>query len=368
MYKKLDSYFSEVSLINEYLEYLPSDIREELKTRFKKISSVKKQSEEYDALFNLLLKSLSSDLNIVNILNNEISDYKKILEQRNNQIKNTHYFKSPISFFSRNRILNSDLAELKSRVENIESKTSEISKIQDEYHITNNILSGSKAKLNPELSTRKVPRSKKYNKADNILVKIKFWYNEFTGKNESLDIKDKYDSVLEPKLMSINSLVEVLNKDSERTYKNAQNLSEVRNKIDIFIYHEDRYYLGLFKRINDRKLIMEDKRNELTLKFMNYCSIPICQKNACHEEATFTCRYCNRVFCKYHSDPLFPTSLSEKASTSTDNPYVYQKIQESWNRPDGHPCPNYRGSQTSSKPRYRTRIIDGITIYDRFES
>ncbi|MCL5419383.1 MAG: hypothetical protein M1354_00695, partial [Candidatus Marsarchaeota archaeon] len=356
MYKKLDNYFSEVRLINEYLEYLPSDIHEEIKTRFKRMSSAKKQSDDYDALFTALLNSLSSDLNIVNILNNKISDYKKHLEQRNNQIKDTRYFKSPISLFSRNHILNSELAELKSLIEDIESKTSEISKIQEEHHITNNILSATKAALSPEFSTKKTPRNKKYDNADNILVKIKFRYNEFTGKNEVLAIKDKYDSILESKLMSINSLVESLSKSSQRTHKNAQNLSEVRNKIDIFIYHEDKYFLEMLKRINDKKSIAEDKRSELNLKFMNYCSIPICQRNACNDEATCTCGYCNRVFCKYHSPPLFPTSLSEKASANQDNPYVYQKVQESWNHFDGHPCPDYRGSQTfgSNKPRYRT--------------
>lgn len=364
---KINNYFSEISILNEYLELMPKTTADEFKLRFKKMAYVKEGLGKFDKLYNLLSNDLSSNFTIINTLDTKILDYRKTLEQRNNQIMKTRYYKSIFSLFSRNNLLDSEENKLEKFINELKSKKANLVQIREENFIEN-ITKNTRTKIDTDLIPEQKIGTKRID--NNILAKIKFRYEEYVGKNETLEIKNRYDSTLTYRLSQIKELLENLDRSIQHTLKSNQSLSEFRKDLEKYIYQEDKFYLNLVKQIKSKEIIDRIKSDELIKKILSYSSVPICKKNACNEEATYVCDYCKRIFCELHSEPVFTTSLSEKASTDGEDYSLYKKIQTDWNRDDGHPCPNYRESWTSSheKPKYRTRIIDGVTIYDNFSS
>ena len=364
---KIKTYFSEISLLNEYLELMPKKTSDELKLRFKKMAYVKGESVKFDKLYYLVSEDLSSNFVIINTLEDKILNYRRTLEQRDNQIKQTRYFKSIFSLFSRNKLLDSEENKFKKIVDALKDKKAKVVQIKEENFVEN-ITKNTGTKNNPDLIPKKKRETININDK-NVLTKIKFRYYEYVGKNEASEIKEEYNSALAYKMVSIKELLENLDKSIQKTLKSNENVLESRKELEKYIYQEDKYYLNLVKQIKSKELIDRIKGEELIKKLLSYSSVPICKKNACNEEAVYVCDYCKRIFCELHSEPVFTTSLSEKASTKSEEDYsLYKKIQTDWAREDGHPCPNYRESWTSSheKPKYRTRIIDGVTIYDKF--
>ena len=364
---KIKNYFSEINLINGYLELMPKSISDEFKLRFKKMTYVKGESAKFDKLCNLLSDDLSSNFVIINALEDKILNYGRTLEQRDNQIKQTRYFKSIFSLFSRNKLLDSEKGKVKKIIDEFKSKKAKNMQIKEE-NLVENITKNTRTKNNPDLIPKQKGEAISIDN-ENILTKIKFRYGEYIGKNEASGIKEEYDSTLAYKMTSIKELLESLDKSMPQTLKSYQNVLESKKELEKFIYQEDKYYLNLVKQIKSKKMIDSIKSEELIKGLLSYSSVPICKKNACNEEAIYVCDYCKRIFCESHSEPVFTTSLSEKSSTHSEEDYsLYKKIQTDWAREDGHPCPNYRESWTSSheKPKYRTRIIGGVTIYDKF--
>lgn len=80
---------------------------------------------------------------------------------------------------------------------------------------------------------------------------------------------------------------------------------------------------------------------------MNQAHNQVCGRNACQNTAAVTCEFCKRQFCREHSTQILVESHAEVTNLTNkdyrDDPELYNKRINDWNRRDGHPCSSYTG-------------------------
>ncbi len=80
---------------------------------------------------------------------------------------------------------------------------------------------------------------------------------------------------------------------------------------------------------------------------MNQAHNQVCGRNACQNTAAVTCEFCKRQFCREHSAQTLVESHAEVTNLTNkdyrDDPELYNKRINDWNRRDGHPCSSYTG-------------------------
>ena len=84
--------------------------------------------------------------------------------------------------------------------------------------------------------------------------------------------------------------------------------------------------------------------SERTPKSSSLKGEEVCQSNSCNNRLVTKCKYCKRVFCKEHIEPLVvssPQGIWNLNQIRNSDPEKYEKYMKDWNRTDGHPCPEY---------------------------